>query len=192
MPLRVKHDSSIPLDDWLPGLKASDASAYEAIFERMHGPLYRYVARIVRDEALAYDVLQDVFLKLWSNRATLRIEVSLSAFLYTMARNRALNALRRRKREVVSDEPNLFALHKAEGSVEASFEAEELAAHLARWMQELPPKRGEVFALSRLHGLSNLEISQIMGLSKRTVDTHIVHALRQLRTRYHALHTKRS
>ena len=55
------------------------------------------------------------------------------------------------------------------------------------WIQELPPRRAEAFALSRYNGFSHDEIATIMGVSKRTVETHILLALRELRARLDAL-----
>ena len=177
--------TDLPLDDLAPMVRGSDRHAFAEVFQRMHTPRYRYAARILRDGDGAYDVVQDVFLKLWSGRSRLNVTVSFKAFLFTMARNRALNIIRSHQRQTVLPEPNQLADDRPEPA--SRHDAAELERLLAGWIRELPPRRGEVFALSRFHGLSNAEIARIMGLSKRTVDTHIVHALRDLRVRYHHL-----
>lgn len=174
------------LDELARRLPASDEAAFEALYRQLKGPLLRYIQRITRDPEAAYDVLQDVFLKLWEKRATLVVSVSVKAMLYTMSRNRALNMNRRQ------------AYHSADVDVGRDFPsgapandealaARDLADHLHRWIGELPPRRAEAFVLSRYHGLKHREISAIMGLSERTVHTHILHALRDLRKRYDAL-----
>jgi len=78
-------------------LRDSDRSAFAEVFRRFHAPLVRYARRITSDDEAAYDVLQDVFMKLWEDRQRLTVKVSLQAMLYTMVRNRALNSLRRNK-----------------------------------------------------------------------------------------------
>ena len=178
------------LDRLADRLKASDQEAYATIFRCMQEPLLRYLFRITRDEALALDVLQDVFLKLWEKRASLEVKVSLKALLYTMARNRALNVNRSQARmRYDSDLVGENTTEVADSMIEQEIQASQLDAFFKTWIKELPPRRAEAFVLSRFHAMSNKEIGEVMGLSKRTVDTHIVHALRHLRKRYDQLGT---
>ena len=181
-------DEQVRLDKLAERLRDSDQEAYAEIFQCMHEPLLRYVYRIARDEALALDVLQDVFMKLWEKRMELEIQVSLKALLYTMARNRALNINRKRSRMMYDTE--LVTENSAEVTeslIENEIHTGQLKAYIKTWVKELPPRRAEAFILSRYHAMSNREIGEVMGLSKRTVDTHIVHALRHLKRRYDQL-----
>ena len=73
------------------------------------------------------------------------------------------------------------------GGGDTQFEASQLKAYLNQWIEELPERRREAFMLSRHHDLSHREISEIMGLSERTVNTHIFLALKHLRKRLDAL-----
>lgn len=166
-----------------PGQQVTDRSTFAAIFRRYYAPLVRYARRITGDDVAA-DVAQDVFLKLWENRERLTIEVSLQAMLYTMVRNRALNMNRRQKRmppDVAVED--VLEQHGAAPASDLAVAAEDLQHYLHRWIDDLPPRRREAFTLSRYHGLLHREIAAIMGISERTVDTHIVLALRELRRR---------
>ncbi len=165
------------------GIKSSDHEAYAALFNRMHQPLLRYIFRITRNEAMCLDVLQDVFMKLWEKRENLEVRISVKALLYTMARNQALNALRSAGRNVNADITDIIDPLDQSPGAEQYMTANELDAYFSSWVKELPPRRAEAFILSRYHGLSHHEISDVMGLSKRTIDTHIVHALRFLKGR---------
>lgn len=172
-------------------LRHSDHEAYAKVFRRFHGPLVRYARRITNDEAVAYDVLQDVFMKLWEDRKTLTVKVSLKAMLYTMVRNRALNSLRRSKWistdtavEDVGDPPEVAP------SGDEVLAAKDLRQHLQAWIDKLPGRRAEAFVLSRYNDLKHSEIAAIMGISERTVDTHILLALRDLRGRLDALQSE--
>lgn len=180
-----------PLDTLLSitrRLQRSDRAAYAEVFRRLHGPLVRYARRITRDEAAAYDVLQDVFMKLWEDRQTLTVKVSIKALLFTMVRNRALNSLRRNKwiaENTTVEEACDQQAYTVAG--DETLATEDLRRHLNTWIAELPERRAEAFILSRHHGLKHSEIADIMGVSERTVDTHILLALRDLRARLDAL-----
>lgn len=127
-------------------------------------------------------------MKLWEDRRTLSVKVSLKALLYTMVRNRALNSLRRNK-WIARDKTveDAYNGHEPALSGDASLEADDLRRHLYAWIADLPERRAEAFVLSRFHGLKHSEIADIMGISERTVDTHILLALRTLRERWDAL-----
>ena len=152
----------------------TDRGAFSRIFDRFFAPLARYARRFTDDDALACDVVQDVFLKLWEKRSSITVDVSLKAMLYTMVRNRSLNVLRGRLQTEAALE---------EAAAEPADSADDLQRLLYRWIDDLPERRREAFVLSRFHDLSHAEIALIMGLSERTVDTHIQLALRTLRER---------
>ena len=157
-------------------LRLTDRDAFSRVFDRFFAPLARYARRITGDDASACDVVQDVFLKLWENRTSITVDVSLKAMLYTMVRNRSLNAIRRSERIARNVTPEDVA-----PAIDGS--ESDLQRLLYRWIDDLPDRRREAFTLSRFHDLSHAEIAKIMGLSERTVDTHIQLALRSLRER---------
>ena len=178
------------LNELAERLRESDEAAFVEIYDLVREPVMRHVARIIDDEDGAYDVVQDVFMKLWETRSSLQIEVSFKALIYTMARNRAINL----KQKSARSSPDLGVTDGSDGQVdgqspEHDFVANELAKRIHRWVDELPPRRREAFELSRFHGLKHKEISEIMGLSLRTVEAHILDALRELRVKYDALET---
>ena len=177
----------LSLDTLARGLKASDHDAYAELFNRMHKPLLRYIFRITQNEAMCLDILQDVFMKLWEKRQSIEVRVSFKAMLYTMSRNQALNTLRGENRAVDIDQIEYAEPANVAPGAEDNLATKQLDSYFRAWVKELPPRRAEAFILSRYHGLSHLEISGIMGLSKRTIDTHIVHALRFLRSRFETI-----
>jgi RNA polymerase sigma-70 factor (ECF subfamily) len=86
----------LALDPQLPAqIRAGDAFAFERCFRAMHGPLVAFTARYVGDRARAEEVVQELFLALWRDRETLVVSGSFRAYLYSAARNRALNVRRR-------------------------------------------------------------------------------------------------
>ena len=130
-------------------------------------------------------------MKLWEDRQSLTVKVSLKAMLYTMVRNRALNSLRRNKwiatDTTVEDVRDQQEVALAGDDILA---ADDLRQHLQTWIDKLPKRRAEAFVLSRQHGLKHSEIASIMKVSERTVDTHILLALKDLRRRLDALESE--
>ena len=170
-------------------LSQSDDGAFERVFRLTRDDLVRYVASIVRDDATAHDLVQDVFVGLWDLRASLDPERSLLAYVFRMARNRAYRHLR---------DARIHARHDAMLAEEAPDEirpddgvdAELLGTKLHRWMEELPDRQREALRLSRLHGLSHQEIAAVMEISARTVNNHIMRALETLRDRLERYETR--
>lgn len=173
--------------DWSRRIRQSDTSAYRALFEAVHVDLLRFAWRFTLDREAARDVVQEVFLKLWQVRETLDAKKSLRAFLYTMVRNRSLNYRRSVRDEVRSIDADPLWEPEDQDDHEAETNAEMLERQIHVWIEELPERRREAFVLSRFHGLSHDEIADMMGLTPRTVNTHIVLALKDLRGKLEAL-----
>lgn len=184
----VSTDKSLPnIDAEAPDgdrLQTASPEDFTAIFRQFYAPLVRYARGITGNESLAEDVVQDVFAKLWADRKQTTITMSLSALLYTMVRNRALNMNRRTKKIATGVAPtDVEARRDRAPALDDVLAAERLQERLYDWIQDLAPRRKEAFMLSRYHGLMHSEIATIMGISKRTVNTHILLALKELRRR---------
>ena len=149
------------------------------MFEAMHGALLQHSFRYTSSREAAQDVVQDVFLKVWEKRDTIDPSKSLKALLYTITGRLSLNYLRSRKQPI--DPLPDTGLSDNEPSVEMRLDAEIVGKGLKRCIEELPPRRREAFVLSRYEELSHKEIAEVMGLTPRTVNTHISLAIRTLR-----------
>ena len=127
--------------------------------------------------------LQDVFLKLWEQRQSLRLDTNIRALLYTMARNRSINVVRKESRKENLDAMMEENIPNEPAPADEAIDAGKLRDHLEERVSQLPPRRAEAFMLSRFHDLRYSEVASIMGLSERTVQTHVLHALRYLRSK---------
>jgi len=159
-----------------------DRDAFGELYDVLIDPLSRYLYPMTGSKDMTMDIIHDVFVRLWENRHKIIIKGSAQALIYTMARNHAINVLKRSNRSISTDfeswQPS-FEHH----SLQPDAAGTEFARQLNKWIQELPPRRSEAFMLSRFHDLSHAQIGLVMNLSERTVDTHIQHALRDLRER---------
>src|SRR3954466_1313033 len=84
--------------EWIERIRAGDEAAFEALFRALAPGLCALVARYVHSRAVAEELVQDLFLDLWTRRSQLAVEQALTSYLYMAARNRALNHLKRDQR----------------------------------------------------------------------------------------------
>lgn len=165
-------------------LKASDRDAFERVFRTLHDALFRYVRSMTDTPAIASDITQDVFVRLWDVRERLDPSRSLEAYVYRMARNRVYNHHRDRRTQADKHADMQARAALDEGGAplpDAALQSDVLEANIKAWIDDLPKRQREAFVLSRFNGLSHDEIAAVMDVSPRTVNNHIVSALKTLR-----------
>ena len=175
----MTHDRSRGLIDLFERLRAGDHQALESIFHTYHPHLVRLAQSILRDQAAAEDIAQDVLLELWRRREQLVLETSLRAYLLRAARNRALNHIRHLRAVARADPDDIPT-----GSIprpDRDLVEKELEQALQQAIRALPARCRETFELSRVHGLKYAEIATVMGVSIKSVETQIGRAILSLR-----------
>ncbi len=174
-------DLSIKDETLFAQMKMQDAKAFELLFKRHYKPLCRRVNTMLNDEEATEDVVQALFIKIWESRETIQTPDSVAAYLFTAARNRALNYIKSQARKSSNEVP-LTNLHdEADNRMEEQMDAKELQKALYTAIDSLPEKRREVFVLSRFEGKSYKEIAEIMQISVKTVEAQMGKALSTLR-----------
>jgi RNA polymerase sigma-70 factor, ECF subfamily len=168
--------------EFLDRLRKGDTAAFDTIFRTWYGPLVGTAERMLRDRAVAEELVQDVMLELWRRRETLDAEGSAQAYLFQATRNRVLNHLRHLKIEQRS-EPEIRNESSSTPHADAAVAQEELSVAVQQAVQSLPDRCREVFELSRVHGLKYAEIARQLGISVKTVEAQMGKALRTLRER---------
>jgi RNA polymerase sigma-70 factor (ECF subfamily) len=172
------------LDDLRQAIARSSASAFETLFRRLSERVFRYVRGMTGSEATADDVTQDTFARLWSHRERLDDVDNLTAYIFQIARRQVYNLHRdrrvRRDNEAQLRNRELAALPDAP---DAEVDTEMLKEMLDAWIHELPERQREAITLSRLEGLSHDAIAEVMDISPHTVNSHIVQAMKHLRSR---------
>ena len=166
----------------LERLRRGDTSAFDTIFRTWYGPLVGTAERMLRDRAVAEELVQDVMLELWRRRETLAADGSAQAYLFQATRNRVLNHLRHLRIEQRS-EPEIRGESSSSPRADSALVHEELDVAVQKAVQALPDRCREVFELSRVHGLKYAEIAKTLGISVKTVEAQMGKALRTLRER---------
>lgn len=170
------------LESRLTTLQDTDGEAFmELLFRSFYQPLGNVIYRVVQDRATAEDLLQDLFLKVWNNRAALVITTTYKAYLYRAAMNTALHYLQKHKRQVAWDDARV-----PEPSRDATNEylaGEEAELAVAGALEALPPQCRAVFVMSREEGMSYRQIAEALNVAPKTVENQMGKALRLLRER---------
>ena len=162
-----------------------DSTALEALYDRYGRPVYSLVLRIAQHPASAEEIVQDVFMQLW--RRADRFQISrgpLEPWLFTMARNRALDFLRlkrekqRRREDSDSDVlPSAVFRPEPEGDIDRSRRAQKIRALLT----SLPDAQRRAIELAFFEGMSHSEIATATGEALGTVKSWIRGGLLRLR-----------
>jgi len=165
----------------LQAMQRGDESAFDTLFRAFYAPLCRYACSLTNgDMDEAEDVVQQVFVKLWEQRAALEVQWSVKAYLYKMVHNRCLNRLRDariRERYKAHHAEELEQGHLPQPGAET-----ELNERIQQALATLPTECRRVFELSRFEELKYREIADQLGISIKTVETQMGKALRLMRT----------
>jgi RNA polymerase sigma-70 factor (ECF subfamily) len=160
-----------------------DERAFEQVFKQHYKPLHAYAFTLLKDDAAAEEMVQNVFYKLWERQEGLHITGSIAAYLYRAVHNESLNYLKHQK---VRAEHSLRVSYHMDGRGESATRTvrmKELEEKLRTALNELPEGCRTVFQLSRFEELKYSQIAEVLGISIKTVENQMGKALKLLRTR---------
>jgi RNA polymerase sigma-70 factor, ECF subfamily len=160
-------------------ISQGDQLAMRTLFGRHRVPLYRWLLRLVGDEALAEDLLSDVFLDVWRQAAAFEARSSVSTWLLAIARYKALSA-RRRRTDAELDENVASRVADMADDPEVALQKKTRAELLRHSLARLSPEHGEVIDLVYFHGKSVKEVAEIVGIAEATVKTRMFYARKKL------------
>lgn len=160
---------------------------YVSLFEKHYSNLMFYATRFV-DEDEAEDIIQDVFFELWNRRDKVEFGENIKSFLYRSVYTKALNVIKHKTivenynaEEVLLQNSRLEFYQPDNTDVIRRIESLELRKEIYSAINSLPEKCREIFKLSYIYNHTNKEISEILGISLRTVEAHMYKALKFLR-----------
>ncbi|WP_184549548.1 RNA polymerase sigma-70 factor [Mucilaginibacter sp. FT3.2] len=161
-------------------LKLGDDCALTAIYKKYWQQLYLSAYHVLKDKQACEDIIQELFIKLWHNRNSIEITVSLKAYLYAATRYEVYRQIRAgaATSDVFDTLVNLLQTPAGQNDIEYK----ELLLQVGDVVGTLPQKCREVYKLSREEHLSHKQIASRLNISTKTVENHLTKALRQLRT----------
>lgn len=161
-------------------MKKGDRESFNQIFRKFYAPLVRFCIRFVADGDIAAEIVQDLFVKLWSNRERLTFNTSFESYMLTSVRNSAITYI---NKERAHAEANMRVYLGESDNTDPSetLQSNNLEESYRQILKVMPEKRREVFLASRFEGLKYAEIAQKMGISQKTVEAQMSAAIKQLR-----------
>lgn len=178
--MKSVYDSNEKL---IKGLMAGEEEAYSQLVEIYHHSLCVYADSLINDSAAAEDIVQNVLIRIWEKRMKLRTDHSIKSFLYRSVYNEFIDQYRKIQSVSILERKYIEALDAMIEKDEAAFENKILLVR--KEIENLPPKCKTVFLMSKKDGLSNVEISENLNISTKTVEAHILRAFKIIRERVH-------
>ena len=179
-------------EDLMEAFRDGDARAFEALLERHEKGILNFVYRMVGDRELANDLTQETFLRVVNRASSYSRKAKFTTWLYTIARNQSIDALRKRKhrRHASLDQPRgkdpegQTLMDRLPGRGDDGFErtdAAEMTARIGEAIGGLSEEQREVFVMREFKRLPFKEIAQVVGVSENTIKSRMRYALENLR-----------
>lgn len=161
-------------------LKQGDRNAFQELYRQYWQQVYNFGRLYLKSKDAAEEVVQDVFLKVWESREFIREEDNFKGLLFIITRNIIFNQSRKNLNEDFYKMTVLAAMEESY-DIEEEIETKDLKEYIDMLISELPPRRQEIFNLSRKGQKSYKEIAELLNISERTVRNQISEALTFLR-----------
>jgi RNA polymerase sigma-70 factor, ECF subfamily len=163
-----------------------DARAFEILYERHKGPLYRYLQRMCGRREVADDLFQEVWSKVIASRSRYEVRAQFNTFLFRIAHNCAVDYFRRSGRPHENAAQDVDEIAEEIGAAEherpdAALSEAQVRSDFRRALAELPPEQRDVFVLYEESGLTLEEIGRITGVAMETAKSRLRYAVGKLR-----------
>lgn len=172
----------------LANLAKGDESAFRALFEQHWDNIYGVAYALTKSPQVAEEMVHDIFLKIWQHRDRLPQLKNFSDYLFIIARNHIISALRKKINEQPFSDQLLDYFQEMGGSPEDQLLYRETESLVQKAVELLPPQQHTVYRLSREQGLNQEEIAAQLNISVHTVKSHMNKALHFIR-HYLQMHT---
>jgi RNA polymerase sigma-70 factor (ECF subfamily) len=161
-------------------ISSLNKESFEKLFKEYFKPLTSFAFKFVKDIDDAKSIVHDVFMKLWKKKDEIDMSRSVKSYLFTSVNNRSLNFIRDHKK-FTDDEFIMDIQHDENWEPANEMTADEIQKKVDATLESISPKVKQVFQMSRNEGLKYKEIAEKLGISVKTVETHMSTALKALR-----------
>lgn len=164
-----------------------DKYCFEQIFNDYYYKVKNFTEGFVKNRFSSEEIVQNVFLKLWKRRDSLENISSISAYLFKICRNEIIDYYRSSDAKISGMTENYIPDTEYDQFTDQILDCNIVQKAIKDFIAQMPEQRRKIFIMSREQNMSNAEIAKTLGISQRTVETHISKALAQLRDFLYAL-----
>ena len=162
----------------LESLRNASKQSFEALYNRYSGKLYNFVMKVSKgDTYIAEELVQRTFIKVWETREYIDPDKSFISYLCTIAKNMLLNEYKHQTIQFIYSEYIKGKATDNHNFTEKEVDKNLLEEYIDTLIDKLPPKRREVFILSRKEGLSNKKIAERLQITESTIETQLLKAM---------------
>ncbi len=163
-------------------LKNDSRKSFEQLYHRYSGKLYNFVMKVSKgDSYIAEEMVQRTFIKVWETKEYINPDKSFISYLCTIAKNMLLNEYEHQSVQFIYHEYIKVNAIDEDSNTEKQVNKNLLEEYINKLTENLPPKRKEIFILSRKEGLSNKEIAERLKITESTIETQLSKALAYLK-----------
>jgi RNA polymerase sigma-70 factor (ECF subfamily) len=162
-------------------LKAGSQKAFDEIYQMYAKRLYAYSLRFTKSPEDSEEIVQDVFVKLWTDREKIKQEDSLRSLLFIMIKHDVIDAFRTKVNQPVFEDYVDYINQISVNDTHEHVEYKEFIVKLKKAIASLSPTRQAIITLSRIKQLSNREIAEKLSLSEQTVKNQLSIGLKLLK-----------
>ncbi len=162
-----------------------DMAAFEMLYARHKGPMFRYLVSLCRDQAIAEELFQEVWVKLINARSRFSDSMPFSGYFYKLAHNHFIDHYRKQQVRVVAGQSlqvNDVAEPATEASPEQELEMQQAQGTFERTLNSLPREQLEVFLLKQETGMSLQQIASVTGVDIETAKSRMRYAITKLQS----------
>ena len=169
-------------NELLAKVAEGDHRAFGVLFEQRQQLIFNIAYKLTKSRTSSKEIVQDVFLKIWTKREELQAVDNFGAYINRMARNQSIDALRLLAREALRTvQLQEEQLEKGDSQTEETLQLKETGRVLRLALESLSPQQRKVYELCHEQGLKYEEAARELGLSRGTVHSHMKQALKNIR-----------
>ncbi len=166
-------------------LKNSDEKAFREVYDLYHHRLFHYSLKFTHSQEATQEIIQDIFLKLWTHRQNLNPHLSLQNYLYTLNKHENFKYLKQAAQQVALQEAIITRYQTDRSHTEDAVIYQEYMDIAEEAIGHLPAQRQLIFKMFRFEGQSSKEIAHALGLSNHTVRAQLVKATQYIKKHFY-------
>lgn len=178
-------DNDVSDESLMLSYASGDATAFEVLYLRHKGPVYRYMLNLCRNEAIAEELFQEVWLKLINARDNYQVKAKFTTYLYKLAHNQFIDHYRKQNVRIVVDQSvevdNVEQDQSSKNNPEKQAQTNQTINKLSELVASLPNEQREVFLLREEAGMSLPEIAETIGINQEAAKSRLRYAINKLR-----------